>query len=166
MCQGEVEALGRIKVHCIWPGVILVGWNIYRCVVSMHWWETSVPAKINWETTGRSHSCQEVLANQAQGRRGDGFIWMLLGLDTTWVHLCTQGFVCLVGRRAQDCPGTAEIPKSFVLGWIRDLKNSDMYFFNTHNSVVWCLVNSCLTAELTAVGFTHPLEMLKLEKKI
>lgn len=107
-----------------------------------------------------------MLGNQAQGRRGDGFIWMLLGLDTTSVDLCARGFVCLAGGRAQDCPGTAEIPKSFVLGWIRDLKSSDMYFFNTHNSVVWCLVNSCLTAELTAAGFTHPLEMLKLEKKI
>lgn len=126
-----------------------------------------MPAKISWETKGRPRSCQEVLGKQAQGRRGDGFIWILLGLDTTSDVLCARGFVCLVGRRAQDCPGAAEIPKSFVLGWIRDLKSSDMYFFfNTHNSVVWCLVNSCLTAELTAVGFTHPLEMLKLEKKI
>lgn len=99
------------------------------------------------------------------GKAGDGFIWMLLGLDTTLVDLC-HGFVCLVGGRAQNCSGTAEIPKSFMLGWIRDLKSCDMCFFNTHNGVVWCLVNSCLTAELTAVGFTHPLEMLKLEKKI
>lgn len=123
-------------------------------------------AKIRWETKGRPRSCQEVLGKQAQGRRGDGFIWMFLGLDITSVDLCTRGFVCLVGGRAQECPGTAEIPKSFMLGWIRDLKNSDMCFFNTHNGVVWCLVNSCLTAEFTAVGFTHPLEMLKLEKKI
>lgn len=101
-----------------------------------------------------------------QGRCGDGF-FRKLSLDTTLMDLCAHGFVCLVERRAQDCSGTAEIPKSFVLGWIRDLKSSDRYFFfNTHNSVVWCLVNSCLTAELTAVGFTHPLEMLKLEKKI
>lgn len=115
--------------------------------------EGPVPVRRCWETR-----CREGVVMVSSG--------FILGLDTTSVNLCSHGFVCLAGGRAQDCPGTAEIPKSFVLGWIRDLKSSDMYFFNTHNSVVWCLVNSCLTAELTAAGFTHPLEMLKLEKKI
>lgn len=153
-----MEALGRIKVHCIGAGVILMGWRFgSRCGPLALMRKLSVPTKISWKTKGRLCSCPGT---------GDGFIWVFLGLDTTLVDICARGFVCLVGRRAQDCPGTAEIPKSFVLGWIRDLKSFDMYFFNTHNSVVWCLVNSCLTAELTAVGFTHPLEMLKLEKEI
>lgn len=75
-------------------------------------------------------------------------------------------FVGVVGRsRALDCPGTAEIANPLCSVWIRALKSVHMCFFNTHKSVVWCLVNSCLTAKHTAVSFTHPLEMLKLEKK-
>lgn len=163
MCQGEVEALGRIKVHCIWAGVILMGWNL-GSTCGLHAVMRNLCASQN--QLGNKRKALFLSGGAGKPDTGDGFIWVLLGLDTTLVDPCARGFVCLVGRRAQDCPGTAEIPKSSVLGWIRDLKSSDMYFFNTHNSVVWCLVNSCLTAELTAVGFTHPLEMLKLEKKI
>lgn len=57
-------------------------------------------------------------------------------------------------------------PNPLCLAGLETWKTLICIFFNTHNSVVWCLVNSCLIAELTAVGFTHPLEMLKLEKKI
>lgn len=139
-----------------------------------HLWSSSTGEKppCQPKTVGKQKG-GPVPAGRCWGARHRDVVVMKFHLDVVGfrhnfggsLHTCV-GFVCPVGRRrARDCPGTAEIPDPLCFGWIRALKSFDMYFFNTHNSVVWCLVNSCLRAEHTAVSFTHPLEMLKLEKK-
>ena len=165
-----MEDLGRNKVCHIWDGAISVG-------------EGGIKGSHHLRSSSKSSLCQPQAVRKQKGgpvpavrcwgaRRRDGVV-MKFHVDVAELRLNFSGSLCThvssvgpVGkRRAQDCPGTAKIPSPLCFSCIRALKSFHTYFFNTHNSVVWCLVNSCLTAEHTAVSFTHPLEMLKLEEK-